>query len=196
MVGMDTLWSGLALQVALVIALAFSILGLQRHVRKINARLPAAGALTLSGGPPVGTQIGPIDFDTLGGGMVTFGGAYGTRNNTLIFFFSPTCPISKAMLPVVQSFHRECRLWFATDGDNTALDAFFAALPLPKERVIVSEELGRVFGIGRVPQAVLLSPEGKIAARGLVNTREHLESLFNAASSGTATLQEHIAQQS
>jgi hypothetical protein len=39
---------------------------------------------------------------------------------------------------------------------------------------------------------VLLDDEGKVRAKGLVNTREHLESLFEAKERGVASLQEFV----
>ena len=43
--------------------------------------------------------------------------------------------------------------------------------------------------------AVLIDAEGIIRAKGLVNTREHLESLFEAKERGVASLQEHLARE-
>ena len=59
---------------------------------------------------------------------------------------------------------------------------------------VLSEALGRSFGVAKLPYAVLLDEAGRVAALGLVNTREHLESLFEAKERGVASLQEFLAR--
>jgi methylamine dehydrogenase accessory protein MauD len=48
------------------------------------------------------------------------------------------------------------------------------------------------YQIGKLPYAVLLDESGKVRSKGLVNTREHLESLFEAKERGVASLQEFV----
>jgi methylamine dehydrogenase accessory protein MauD len=49
------------------------------------------------------------------------------------------------------------------------------------------------YQVSRLPFAALLDAAGKLRARGLVNSREHLESLFEAQRLGVASLQEYFA---
>jgi methylamine dehydrogenase accessory protein MauD len=49
------------------------------------------------------------------------------------------------------------------------------------------------YQVSRLPFAALLDPAGTLRARGLVNSREHLESLFEAQRLGVASLQEYFA---
>jgi methylamine dehydrogenase accessory protein MauD len=58
---------------------------------------------------------------------------------------------------------------------------------------VVSTDLGLAYQVGRLPHAVLIDAAGVIRARGLVNTREHLESLFEAQARGVASIQEFVA---
>jgi methylamine dehydrogenase accessory protein MauD len=44
--------------------------------------------------------------------------------------------------------------------------------------------------VGKLPYAVLVDADGVVRAKGLVNTREHLESLFEAKERGVGSLQE------
>jgi hypothetical protein len=46
---------------------------------------------------------------------------------------------------------------------------------------------------GWLPFAALLDALGRLRARGVVNSREHLESLFEAQRLGVASLQEYFA---
>jgi len=48
------------------------------------------------------------------------------------------------------------------------------------------------YQINRLPYAVLLDDLGVVLARGIVNSREHLESLFEAKKLGVASLQEYL----
>ena len=49
---------------------------------------------------------------------------------------------------------------------------------LEKFTYISSEILGRSYGVSKLPYAVLIDEQGKIASMGIINSREHLESLF------------------
>jgi methylamine dehydrogenase accessory protein MauD len=48
--------------------------------------------------------------------------------------------------------------------------------------------------VPRVPYAVLLDAAGTIRSKGLVSTREHLESLLEAEARGVGTLQDFVAR--
>lgn len=49
------------------------------------------------------------------------------------------------------------------------------------------------FQVGKIPYGVLLDAGGIIRAKGLTNTREHLESLLEADKTGFASLQQFMA---
>ena len=61
---------------------------------------------------------------------------------------------------------------------------------------VLSEDLGRAFGVSKLPYAVLIDEAGRVASLGLVNSREHLESLFEAKERGVASLQDYLAARS
>jgi methylamine dehydrogenase accessory protein MauD len=50
------------------------------------------------------------------------------------------------------------------------------------------------YGVAKLPYAVLIDEHGVVAAQGLVNTREHLESLFEAQRHGVASIQEYLKE--
>ena len=58
---------------------------------------------------------------------------------------------------------------------------------------LLSAPLGLAYQVGKLPFAVLIDAGGIVRGRGLVNTREHIESLFEAQRRGVASLQEHFA---
>ncbi len=49
------------------------------------------------------------------------------------------------------------------------------------------------FRVSKLPFAVLLDRDGKVAAKGLVNSREQLESLFTASETGIPSYQAAVA---
>ena len=55
--------------------------------------------------------------------------------------------------------------------------------------------LGLAFVVEKLPFAALIDKAGVIRAKGLVNSREHLESLFEAHERGVASLQEFLASE-
>ncbi|MNC81094.1 Methylamine utilization protein MauD [compost metagenome] len=48
------------------------------------------------------------------------------------------------------------------------------------------------YQIGKLPYAALIDQAGVLRAKGLVNSREHLDSLFEAEHLGSATLQQYL----
>ena len=48
--------------------------------------------------------------------------------------------------------------------------------------------------MSKLPYAVLIRPDATIASLGIVNSREHLESLFEAQALGVDSIQTYLAQ--
>jgi len=115
----------------------------------------------------------------------------------LLFFLSPTCPVCKTLLPVLKSIARREREWcdvvLASDGQGH--EAFIAEHALESFAYVVSPDLGMLYGVGKLPYAALVDENGRIAAFGLVNSREHIESLFEAKERGIASIQDYLSEQ-
>lgn len=183
------LWITVAVLGVLVAALA-------RQVGVLHERIAPAGALTLHQGVKTGDAAPEMHVKSLSGEAVVIGGARG--RSQLIFFLSPDCPICKTLLPVFKSAAAAERGWLdailASDGDEAAHRRLMMAEGLAGFPYVLSEDLGRRFGVSKLPYAVLIGEDGKIASLGLVNTREHLESLFEAKERGVASLQDFLAK--
>jgi methylamine dehydrogenase accessory protein MauD len=110
---------------------------------------------------------------------------------------SPTCPVCKSLLPVVKSRLRSERLWLdillASDGNLAEQRAYIQKNALTDLTYVLSTDLGMSFQVSRLPYAALVGQQGVLRARGLVNSREHLESLFEAKRLGVSSLQEYFA---
>ena len=124
------------------------------------------------------------------------GAARADGRSTLLLFVSPTCPVCKTLLPAVKSSRKDERGWMdvilASDGDAGAQREFVRTQGLDGIPYVVSTALGLAF-VERLPFAALLDEKGILRARGLVNSREHLESLFEAKRLGVASLQEYFS---
>ncbi|HEU4429833.1 MAG TPA: methylamine dehydrogenase accessory protein MauD [Myxococcota bacterium] len=182
-----------------VIALALLVLALARQVGVLHERVAPVGALALGRGPRVGEAAPGIEAPTLAGARIALGGVAADGRGTLLFFLSPTCPVCKALLPALHSvIAREdpaLRLVYASDGPEPEHRAFAEAHGLDLAAYALSTELGLAHHVGKLPYAVLIDAAGVIRAQGLVNTREHLESLFEARERGVGSIQEFVARE-
>jgi methylamine dehydrogenase accessory protein MauD len=184
-----------ALSWAALLALGAICLALVRQVGILYERMMPAGALMIDKGPAVGTVAPVFELVDIAQRAVKVGGLQGNKRNTLVFFLSPTCPVCKKLLPLLPSIQaREgaTDIVLASDGEMNEHAAFYRKTGLSQYPYVLSQELGLAYQIGKLPYAVLLDEEGKVRAKGLVNTREHLESLFEAKERGVASLQEFV----
>jgi methylamine dehydrogenase accessory protein MauD len=179
-----------------VLALLAVVLALTRQVGVLHERIAPAGALMINRGLTVGEKVPVIDVTTLDGQGLKVGAARGDGLSTLILFLSPTCPVCESLLPVLQSSRRQEHKWLhivlASDGDPAAHREFVRGRGLLDFPYVVSAPLGMTYQVSRLPFAALLDSAGTLRARGLVNSREHLESLFEAQRLGVASLQEYF----
>jgi methylamine dehydrogenase accessory protein MauD len=178
-----------------LMALAALVFALLRQVGVLHERLGPVGALMLPGGPQPGMPSPKFDLIDLDGRAITIGGHRAGGVSTLLFFLSPTCPICKSLLPVLLSIAAEegerLRLVFASDGDEPAQRDMVRDFGLADYSLVLSTALGLAFEVSKLPHAVLIDAEGRVVAKGLVNNREHLESLFEARNLGVATRQDY-----
>jgi methylamine dehydrogenase accessory protein MauD len=181
----------------LVLVLAAVVLALVRQIGVLHARIAPAGALMLNRGPTVGEPAPVVEVADLDGHALRLGSAREDGRSTLLLFVSPSCPVCKSLLPAVKSSCTDERSWMdvvlASDGDAREQREFVRAQGLDGIPYVVSAALGLAYQVGRLPFAALLDERGILRARGLVNSREHLESLFEAKRLGVASLQEYFS---
>jgi methylamine dehydrogenase accessory protein MauD len=181
-----------------VVALLVVVLALTRQVGVLHERVAPAGALMINRGLAVGEQAPVIDVVDLNGQRLRVGAERADGLSTLILFLSPTCPVCESLLPVIKSSRKDERSWLqivlASDGDPESHREFVLRSGLMDFPYVVSAPLGMTYQVSRLPFAALLDQAGKLRARGLVNSREHLESLFEAQRLGVASLQEYFAR--
>ena len=182
---------------ALVIVLSVLVFALARQVGVLHERVAPAGALSPTNGPKVGELTELAHFEALDGGQVAVGGMDEADLSTLVLFVSPTCPVCKTLVPTAQSLagheRRRMRLIFASDGDTPDRHRAYAGdQQISASEYVVSQALGLSYAVSKLPFAVLIRADGTLAGKGLVNNREHLESLVESMDSGVRSLQEFV----
>lgn len=187
--------SNIALWVV-VLSLVVVVLALARQIGILYERVAPMGALMMDQGPKVGEAAPTFSLDSLGGGSVKLGGVSG--RSQLLFFLSPTCPVCKKLLPILKSIKSAEKAWLdialASDGERPQHTEFYRKADLAAFPYVLSSDLGMTYRVSKLPYAVLIGEDGKIRAKGLVNSREQLESLFEAKETGVASIQEFIDQ--
>ena len=181
-----------------VVALAVVVFALVRQIGVLHERVAPAGALLLGAGPKLGEAAPLVRAEALDGGSREVGGPDPDGLATLLFFLSPTCPVCKTLLPALRSLARSeartLRVLLASDGPRAEHEAFAREHALERFPYLLSAELGLAYQVAKLPYAVLYDAAGVLRARGLVNSREHLESLLEAHERGVASIQEFLAR--
>src|SRR5882762_8680149 len=180
-----------------VILQGVTILALARQIGVLHDRVAPAGALINGAGPGVGEPSPRLEVHALAGNAATVGGSLAAGRALLMLFVSHTCPICKKLIPVAQDFTKTERLevLYVGDGDVAEQKKLIAQFGIDGKRFVNGPEIGLAYRVDKLPYAVLLDDEGVISAKGLVNSREHLESLIIAKESGFATLQSYLMAQ-
>jgi methylamine dehydrogenase accessory protein MauD len=210
-------WTVIALLWMVVLALVMVVLALARQIGVLHERLRPVGALQLAQGLKVGepapvveaqsltqgispaTQAHTVSGNTLSAPSLRIGSPHAEGRDTLVMFLSPTCPVCKSLLPSLRAIfrHEQPRIdvILASDGSRLEHLDFIATESLDEFPYVLSESLGVTYGVGRLPYAVLIDGKGIVRATGLVNTREQLDSLFEAKEHGVANVQELAARE-
>ncbi len=181
-----------------VLGLTLAFWVLARQIGVLFERIAPMGALVNDSGPKIGDQSPTFALQSINGGAVTIGAP--NAKASLIFFLSPTCPVCKKLLPILRSARASERDWLdvilASDGEMSKHQRFVNTAQLTDFPYVVSTELGLGYRVSRLPFAVLLDNNGTIKSKGLINSREQLESLFNAHEMGVDSIQDYLETQS
>lgn len=177
-----------------VFAMAVVIWIMLRQIGVLYERVAPVGALADSSGPKIGERAPAFTLSSLTGGDLTIGMP---GRAALVFFLSPTCPVCKQLLPVLDSMRRVEGPWLrvvlASDGDRAKHEDFIRRRKLESFPYVLSTDLGMTFRVQRLPFAVLIDEAGVVRAKGLVNNREQLESLLNTIPARAPSQQAYAA---
>jgi len=183
---------GQVLIAMLLLALSSCVVLLRRRIGGLMLKVAPAGALMTAGGPAAGTVMPILHQSALDGSPTTIGGS--TMRSRLLLFVGAGCPISAKLIPIARDVAEVEKLDLVFLGDDAPVvqRTLTALHRIPEASFINSAEVGMAFGIDKLPYAALLDVEGRLVARGLVNSREHLESLLVARETGHTTVQSYL----
>ena len=177
-----------------VIGLGLTVIALARQLGVLYERVAPAGALAVNQSLKAGDKAPALTVLTLDGRSVDLLENRGRAR--LLFFLAPDCPVCKTLLPALKSLARaeatQTDILLASDGEPTVHRLFIKKEGLQGFDYVLSEPLGRAFGVAKLPYAVLIDDAGMISSFGIVNSREHLESLFEAQDRGVASIQDYF----
>ena len=179
-----------------VLALGATVLALARQIGVLHERAAPLGALMTDRAADVGDRARRFDVASTDGQKVQIGGDRPARKSQFLLFVSPNCPMCKKLLPIARSFvrseQRDIDLVLIGDGDKHEHEQMRRGHGLEDVPLVISPVVGISYGIGKLPYAMLIDHDGVVRAKGLVNSREHLESLLAAHEQDVASLQEFL----
>jgi methylamine dehydrogenase accessory protein MauD len=183
-----------ALLWCVVIVLSVVVLALARQIGVLHERIAPVGALALGQGPQPGEAAPRLDAETLAGTPAVIGGRRANGRLQLLFFVAPSCPVCKQLLPTAKlvAETEDADLLLVGDGDRRSHRAMAERYGIALTAFVNSAEVGQAYRVGKLPYAVLIDDGGIVVAQGLVNTREHLESLFSARETGHNSVQDYL----
>ena len=188
--------SNIVLWIALIV-ITVIVFALVRQIGVLYERVAPAGALSINQQLKVGQTAPELDVINLKNQQTLhIAGPSTAQKCQLLFFVSPTCPMCKSLIGIAKSIAREESQWvdlvFASDGSEDEIGQCMEAQGLTQSNLVNSDLLGKSYGVAKLPYAVLIDEAGTLQAMGIVNSREHIESLFNVKETGYASLQEYM----
>ncbi len=182
------LWIGFILMAMINVAL-------MRQIGVLYERVAPAGALMVNRVLEVGQGAPLLEALTFDNKRISIG-ASGSRAQ-LLFFMSPDCPVCNELTPALLSAARAESDWidivFVSDGQEQDHAGYVArkGIDFP---YVVSELVGKSYGVSKLPYAVLIDEHQRVASMGIVNSREHIDSLFEAKERRIASIQDYMSQ--
>jgi methylamine dehydrogenase accessory protein MauD len=177
-----------------ILGLGLALLALARQVGVLHMRLAPAGALVTEKGPVVGEAAPVLDAVTLEGKSIVIGKPLTLGRKLLILFVSPHCPLCKDLIPIAKNFAKSERfdIVFVGDDEPSEQRAMVTHLDMGGLPFVNSSIVGRTYHVDRLPYAALIGEVGTLLSKGLVNSREHLESLVTAHEMGVVSVQDYL----
>jgi methylamine dehydrogenase accessory protein MauD len=185
-----------------VCILSLLVFALMRQIGILHERVFPAGALMPSQGLKTGEQTSPVAAQSLSGKTISIGGPSSDQAIVFLLFVSPNCPICKTLFPyarqTVEKETHSARLYYVSDlgseSEQEAHQQLVKKYHIAPDDYLISRELGLTYSVEKLPFAVLIDEQGILRAKGMVNSREHLESLFEAREQGVASLQQYLSK--
>lgn len=172
-----TLWtlSYIVLWIA-VLCLTFGLIVLYRQVGLLHLRFGPKGALALAGdGPDIGRHVRNRTLVAADGSAQPL---HADASATLLVFLSPGCGICKTILPAIRAFSKSHPVRVLVAVTGTASEAAEYGKGLSRVPVFANSELADELNVTNPPYGIIVSRGGVIDAKGVINSLEHLDDLF------------------
>ncbi len=181
----------------LLIILGLAVLSLARLVGQLQLRLGPAGALVTEEGPAIGEMLHSFMWKTVDGRTWTVTSP--SDRVRLLIYVSPTCPVCDQVVRAARTLGVryedgvDLEVVFMLSMDDTALATRYQRHHKIERFVLLADSrISADLRVGGAPYAFCVDRSGYLRAKGVVNTREHLESLLNAEALGFSSLQEAV----
>jgi methylamine dehydrogenase accessory protein MauD len=184
------LWVVVLVQAVLLLALA-RLVG-----QLMNRRFPAAGARVIDPGPEIGAVVDGWEGTDLVGRPVQV--HFPRERGVFLLYVSPHCTLCAALLPPAKRFFKEIAaeaegMWAMVLGTRESQIRYAQDNELTQHRVLTEDQLPSAWRLGGGPFGLWIGADGEVKAKGMVNNREHLESLREAARLGHPSLQSYLS---
>jgi methylamine dehydrogenase accessory protein MauD len=184
------LWVVVLLQVVLVLALA-RLVG-----QLMSRRFPMAGARVIDPGPEIGTSVESWEGVNLAGNPLSL--QFPRQRALFLLYVAPHCTACARLLPSARNFFKEIApaadaVWVMTQNvAPEALRAYAREKGMEAWPGTSEEALPPSWRVGGAPFGLWVGADGKVKAKGMVDRREHLESLLRAAEIGHPSVQSFV----
>jgi methylamine dehydrogenase accessory protein MauD len=179
-----------------VVLLSLALAALARQIGVLYRRLPPAGARMGNPGPEVGKALEPFVGMDLYGETLHIPDPRG--RGTALIFVSPGCSACEALTPALKAASRQEKKRFklilvGLSGDEESNRAYVQKQGLSGLPFIVSPAFSPSFEVSATPYVVLVDHAGVVLSKGVVNRREHLDSILNSTTVGYHSIEAMVA---
>ncbi|MBZ5534049.1 MAG: hypothetical protein LAO20_21680 [Acidobacteriia bacterium] len=171
----------------LLLLLCVAILVMTRQIALLHGRILPAGAKATRVGPQVGRAVQKFEIEDIYANKVQ---VPSNEKNTLVLFLSEGCSVCEQLAPAIVALVRQERhisVVLATfNGDAESNKRYAKKHGLSHLPYIFSKDFAFGMMVFTAPYALLIDREGILRSKGLVNSKEHLDSLLNALDLGVS----------
>jgi methylamine dehydrogenase accessory protein MauD len=179
-----------------VIAQGILTLALARMVGRLSRNTPLTGARVINPGPEINSLMTDLETTDLRGNSISF--RFPRDRGLFLLYVSPHCSTCVSLVPSARRFFKEISsqtdaIWVMVSGSQEAQLEYAVRNDLTKYPITAEEQLPPGWRVRGAPFGLWIDASGRVSSKGMVNYREHLESLRNAAKMGHASVESYVS---
>jgi methylamine dehydrogenase accessory protein MauD len=185
-----------------VVVLVVVMIAIVRQLGFLLGAVRLQGARVGDESLEVGTELGTLSASTLTGDSIEIGLIEAPQDLQLLLSISPGCSSCSALMPGFKRLERLSRPRYRTAlvalaGDPEQIDKYVTEYRLQRIPVIHDRALVERLELAVAPYAIVISTrDGRILARGTVNTVAQIEGLQLAAEAKLGSTSEELEEDS